>query len=431
MKIIKKILLIFIGIILSLLVLEIGLQTVSYVNKAIKDNKINKQLKNKDTIKILCLGESTTDGQWPPVLQKILNKKSKNKKFNVIDEGHGSCDTDYLMQEIINKKIEIYKPDIIISMMGINDDDNLIKKLTNFNFKTIKLIYLIIKHIKNINVTEAFALEINNNNEEFKYYYNKAINEYYTKNYDEALTTLDYLNEHFPERKADFCIYEFLIYKNGVKSTDKLKKAILELSEINPYLAVYDIVEFCCKTNDTELLKTCYLNNDNDEAFRKNIDQFITFRTKIEDIGLQELVDKIDEQTNILLQTNEFDINTQKINMACVYGFYFIQEYMNRNYYKADIYFNMQTKFLCAHISKKTFNNYKNLIQICKEHNIKLMAMQYPVRSVKSLKYMLGNFNNITFISNEENFKKELKNHKTKEIFMDMFGGNFPGAGNR
>ena len=85
----------------------------------------------------------------------------------------------------------------------------------------------------------------------------------------------------------------------------------------------------------------------------------------------------------------------------------------------------MQTKFLCANISKKTFNNYKNLIQICKEHNIKLMAMQYPVRSVKSLKYMLGNFNNITFISNEENFKKELKNHKTKEIFMDMFGGNF------
>ena len=97
MKIIKKISLIFIGTLLSLVFLEIGLQTVSFAITTIKNYKINKLLKNKDAITILCLGESTTDGQWPPILQKILDEKSKNKKFNVIDKARYACDTNDLL----------------------------------------------------------------------------------------------------------------------------------------------------------------------------------------------------------------------------------------------------------------------------------------------------------------------------------------------
>ena len=63
MKSIKKISLIIIGIALSLILLEISLQTISYTYKFIKNYQINKQLKNRNTITILCLGESTTNNK--------------------------------------------------------------------------------------------------------------------------------------------------------------------------------------------------------------------------------------------------------------------------------------------------------------------------------------------------------------------------------
>jgi hypothetical protein len=70
MKIIKKILLVFLGIIIALCILEISLQTIALSIKIIKNYEINKELKKKSEITILCLGESTTDGQWPNYLKK-------------------------------------------------------------------------------------------------------------------------------------------------------------------------------------------------------------------------------------------------------------------------------------------------------------------------------------------------------------------------
>ncbi len=120
MGILKKTLLLIIGIILSVIVLETGLQITSLSLSSIKKNK-NNVTKNPNIITILCLGESTTDNQWPPILQRILDERSKNKKFKVIDEGHASKNTEYLFYEVVEKKLLKYNPDVVISMMGAND----------------------------------------------------------------------------------------------------------------------------------------------------------------------------------------------------------------------------------------------------------------------------------------------------------------------
>ena len=99
MKILKKISLIIIGIILSLILLEIGLQLAGFTLTAIKKYG-NKIAKDPNTITILCLGESTTDGQWPPILQKILDEKSKNKKFNVVDEGKVGTNSKIILSKV-------------------------------------------------------------------------------------------------------------------------------------------------------------------------------------------------------------------------------------------------------------------------------------------------------------------------------------------
>ena len=71
MKIIKKISLILIGFLLSFVILEISLQLAGFTVITINKYR-NKLTKDPNTITILCLGESTTDDQWPPILQKIF-----------------------------------------------------------------------------------------------------------------------------------------------------------------------------------------------------------------------------------------------------------------------------------------------------------------------------------------------------------------------
>ena len=140
---IKKILLVILGIILSLVFLEIGLQITSFTLSIIKECK-KEIIKDTNTITILCLGESTTDGQWPPILQAILNKKSKNKKFIVIDEALSGTNTRRIAEKIENYLIK-YNADIVISMMGINDSGLDYKK---YKIKILSLFLLIISHIK-------------------------------------------------------------------------------------------------------------------------------------------------------------------------------------------------------------------------------------------------------------------------------------------
>ncbi|MDP3014178.1 MAG: hypothetical protein Q8M92_08065, partial [Candidatus Subteraquimicrobiales bacterium] len=77
-------------------------------------------LKQKGTYRIMCLGESTTQGKYPPFLEKVLNQRSKSIEFNVIDKGLSSTTTDAILSRLEND-LNIYKPDIVITMMGIND----------------------------------------------------------------------------------------------------------------------------------------------------------------------------------------------------------------------------------------------------------------------------------------------------------------------
>ena len=145
MKIVKKISLIIIGIILSLILLEIGLQLAGFTLITIKKYR-NKTTKDPNTITVLCLGESTTDKQWPPILQKILNERSKNKKFNVVDEGMSGINTKIIAEKISDILVK-HNPDIVVLMMGINDDG---LEYENYGIKVLALISLIETHCKHL-----------------------------------------------------------------------------------------------------------------------------------------------------------------------------------------------------------------------------------------------------------------------------------------
>ena len=62
------------------------------------------------------------------------------------------------------------------------------------------------------------------------------------------------------------------------------------------------------------------------------------------------------------------------------------------------------------------------------DKNIKVICMQFPMRSIKPLREMLKNepyYNQISFISNEKLFKRALMKKDYEEIFRDQWAGDF------
>ncbi|MCR4663336.1 MAG: hypothetical protein K5622_05575, partial [Endomicrobiaceae bacterium] len=95
----------------------------------------------------------------------------------------------------------------------------------------------------------------------------------------------------------------------------------------------------------------------------------------------------------------------------------------------AEKFFNKAEEYRLQYFSFNTFKTYNAIVDISINNNIKFMAMQYPMRSINSLKKILysnKNYKNITFISNEENFKKYLYNIGSyDDLFTDQFAGDF------
>jgi len=77
-------------------------------------------LKQKGAYRIMCLGESTTQEQYPHFLEAALNQRSPGVKFRVIDRGIRGTRTPFILERL-ERDLDKYHPDMVVTMMGIND----------------------------------------------------------------------------------------------------------------------------------------------------------------------------------------------------------------------------------------------------------------------------------------------------------------------
>lgn len=135
--------LILINILATIILFELSLQLLSITHNQIRRaaNK-NRANKNKD-ITVVCLGESTTQYQYPDQLGEILTTRLPEKKITVIDEGQAGANTDMLIAKLPG--IQKYKPDIIVAMMGCQDKSPNFVRYGNISHP---MDYWLTKHIK-------------------------------------------------------------------------------------------------------------------------------------------------------------------------------------------------------------------------------------------------------------------------------------------
>jgi tetratricopeptide (TPR) repeat protein len=116
----QKIVLIIFGLFICAVLLEMGLRIGGFVLLSVQEYRNRISLKQKGSYSIMCLGESTTFGQWPVPLQEILNQKDIGIKFSVIDKGVIGTTTGNIVS-LLERNLDECNPQMIITMMGIND----------------------------------------------------------------------------------------------------------------------------------------------------------------------------------------------------------------------------------------------------------------------------------------------------------------------
>jgi Tfp pilus assembly protein PilF len=117
----KKIARMFLGLCLSLALLEAGFRLGGFVQSSLREYGNLQSVKQKGAYRILCLGDSMTQMQYPLLLDQILNERNIGVRFSVIDpRSEGPSPTAVILSRVESYLTE-YRPDTVIAMMG-NDD---------------------------------------------------------------------------------------------------------------------------------------------------------------------------------------------------------------------------------------------------------------------------------------------------------------------
>ena len=412
----KKTFLILLGIILSVLLLEAGLQLAAAAMKFSKHAQTKRALRARGEITILCIGESTTDNQWPRFLNQALIDAGVTKKVRVIDKGVGGTYTNAILKNIPSY-IAQYNPDITVAMMGINDGDAYVSQARDTKLRTLKLFYMLRHHLQSpakIHEEQDFQTERYPQTEipgELSQKAELALELFSQKKLYEALDLFVDLLEEYDEHFL-YLINRYVFLLPHLRFSAYRDKFV-EFAEKALELRDHDIAS-------NPILFTLYaLETKNEKLIAEIIKKEPAwFINNIQEI--REAFPDIYEQLFAeVLSTEAQKSHTLKL------GFTAMHHFINGDYARADKYFNEITNFYMKNINPATQRNYLALADICKANNITLIAMQYPVRSVKPLKAMLAGRPEIIFVSNEENFKEALRNRAVEEIFTDLFAGDF------
>lgn len=406
--------------------MECGLRLVGFTISSYQQYKNNKALKNKSQYTIMYLGESTTQDQYPIQLQKILDKKYPSK-FSVVDCGIAGTNLETILR-LLDDNINIYKPNIVICMMGINNGLTSYNAKTSYNeymnnklklnLKVFKFFILLKKHIQSLSETKKiFAQDTNLDRD---YMINLAREYRNIDNYVKAEEILEAMLKENPNDELVFFELSFSYIQDYEDKYELGYKMAVEAIEKNYnigkewyYNKVFEHNDKNRK-NDIQTLKF-YIDkaiNKDIEIFSTNLKYFLY--SSVKDYITQEQKEKI---LQVMIQNDDRD-----------YGMFAIESLAQKDYQKAKEYFEKAEEIRMNFPDTKTYKLYKLIVKKLIDNNIKVICMQYPVRSIESLKEQLKNepyYPKLTFISNEKIFKDILTKKEYDEIFMDQFAGDF------
>ena len=400
----QKIGLILFGILLALIILELGLRVGGFVVSSYQ--RVNNKEDFDADYRILCFGESTTalggKYSWPVQLEKILNNKSQKIKFKVFNEGIAGTNTAFILSHL-EDNLDKYKPHIVITMMGINDGD------------------LIFKYEENLRVKIALSLK------DLRIYSLSKLLWKSWKNKIRSIITQDNILTNEINEKVDnyMELGENYRKKEKYEKAEKILKKVIEMDPKNDE-AYFELGSICWdKNNFTEaekMFKKAIELNPNDGGIYLELGQFYYDQGRLK------------EAEYMFTEAIEINPNTDEAycGLGRVYNKQGISDKeIDKFYRKGGFSIRVQNNIPSSEITEY---HYQQLYNELNKRGIRYIAMQYPTLNINKLKNMFNGEENIIFVSNEENFKQVLENEKYENYFIDHMTNSFGHAtpkGNR
>lgn len=412
----QKTSLIIISSIAAILLVEITLRATGVFIMSVQNYKNQKALYNQNTIRILCIGESTTfmddENSYPSQLERMLNRSDINKNFKVINKGVPGIRSSYIARNIKNW-LDAFDPDIVVAMMGINDPfvlapvekESAAQQLKTF-LKNIRVLQLA-KWLKTSYLNKPAIKR------------NKVIKKILPENNEDK--KINKITEKSGEGKSElrrFGILYIISQKMiAAKEYDKAERILRMFAEDNTYaiwhrLLYRDIARLLMEQKKYKKLAEVIQNNltPGDSRIRDWLPYLC--KDKISAPHMLRVLKK-------WIEKEPDSVSFNKILGGCLED--------SGDLEQAKIYYKKSRQLLSDKVNSVTKTHYLQISKVLGERDIKGVFVQYPLRDIENLKVIFReekNFNKYLFVNNEKHFKEALLKGKYEDYFTDRFAGD-------
>lgn len=112
------------GTVVGLALVEGALRLAGALVRAERDRPMRLAREDEGAFRILCLGESTTAlggaQSYPSHLERELARARPDLRFTVINRGAPARNTDFILEHL-EENLALHRPDVVVTMMGVND----------------------------------------------------------------------------------------------------------------------------------------------------------------------------------------------------------------------------------------------------------------------------------------------------------------------
>jgi len=417
----QKSLLIFGGLLTAVLALELVLRLAGAAHLYIQHRNNRKARRDADSIRVLCVGESTTymgkEHAYPKQLERILNEKGPVRKYTVLNKGQPGSNSQRILGDV-EAWLDEYQPHIVVAMMGVNDDE----QMTEFRPRGLaENTKAFLRNLRVFKLAKWLKLNVPAALKRFKPKPQANI-PVALKTAKSAAAGLSFEEKciqdlkKYPIRLQE--LYLAGVFAAAKQNYDFAEKAFesLALANLEPDLTLY----FYKQLGPVLLAQEKYgkLSKIIMEKLAKNDRDYDA------SVWLPELIRRRVKELAGIIVFLEQQVEEQPESFY-YYDYLVALHSAMGDTARADHFYQRVRAIRGRYYSPYTERNYQELLSILRQRGIRPVFVQYPLRDVQRLKRLLDETKGVTFVDNEPSFKSRLLSGRYEDYFTDRFAGDF------
>ena len=401
----SKLALVGLGLVLALFLLEMGLRFGGWWWEYAQSQRnaiAPRSAASEEDFVILFLGESTTAfggaKSYPRLVKELLGGRMSGRAVRVVNAGKPGISTDDILDQA-NHLLAENPPDLVVSMMGINDPLVPARKarsaITNVfeDLRVVKLARLLSAHLK----SRGSA----------------------TGDGHEALTTTSASPHKADQHRPAF---------SGEDSLRKQEKKLHDLLEQNPAAgnARVKYLQVLIALGNNQ--GACLTGLEVDRKVSVPDAAYLLAAGACRALGVKSLREGRNEAA-VTWFTHAIGVLSEEPKFDVLRGQVYLQiaevQDVQENFGAAGLLRERARHFAWEGFSLRTQRNYLELARIVRESGAQLVAVQYPMRKLQTLRELLRQDESIVFVDNGPSFRAAVRRLGFWEVFRDQFAGDF------